>query len=224
MFSFITYNHKKSGDTCNPLAGTCQHGCEYCWANNLKKIYPNLKEKYSGKCRIILKEFNLISKFTKKDFVFLCDMTDLFGEWVPSELIQLILDTVAKSPAQFLLLTKNPKRYLEFSIPPNCVCGATIETDLDITPSFAPPPPERIVAMINLKHPRKMVSVEPIMKFSPLFGEMLLKIKPDLIAIGYDNYNHGLMEPTLTMTMMLENTLEDAGIKIYQKTIREKSP
>ncbi len=227
MFPFIT-------QTWNPLGGECLHKCGvtatnpqgYCWATALKTKYPNLKNKYGGKPRIIDKEFNRIKAFKENDFIFVCDMTDLFGEWVSSELIQKILDAIqagvkANSHTQYLLLTKNPKRYLEFTIPDNCVCGATIETDIDGWEVGAPPVSERISAMRKLNH-QKMISIEPIMEFNiDCLSDEARAIMPDFVAVGYDNYNHGLDEPTLAKTNELIEELEHSDIKVYRKTLRK---
>lgn len=59
--------------------------------------------------------------------VFVCSMADLFGEWVPDEWIQAVFNSIETAPDwwNFLLLTKNPERYLELEFPPNCWIGAT---------------------------------------------------------------------------------------------------
>lgn len=214
MFPFIT-------KTWNPLGGECLHHCSYCWAKQLIKKYD--MQKYTGKPYIIDKE--MARQFKETDYVFVCDMTDLFGQWVPKELIQRILDHLQKrvnanSHAKFLLLTKNPARYLEFKIPDNCVCGATIESDIDhqLTGS---PETSRLAAMAELDH-EKMISIEPIMTFDPeRFPLWIAKVNPDFVAVGYDNYKCGLIEPSLHDTIRLVRLLEDSGIKVYRKTLRE---
>jgi len=46
--------------------------------------------------------------------IFVCAMSDMFGEWVPDEWIQLIFEECRKYPKHmYLFLTKNPKRYIE---------------------------------------------------------------------------------------------------------------
>lgn len=213
MFSFITA-------TWNPLGGECLHKCSYCWARALAERY--MHKKYQGTPRLITHE--LTRKFAKTDFVFVCDMTDLFGHWIPSEIIQAILNYIQTSPATFLLLTKNPARYLEFKLPKNCVAGATIETDYYPTEgvSNAPHPTRRIEAMQALKH-RKMVSIEPVMYYSDDFAEEIIDIHPEFVAVGYDNYNHELQEPFLCeIEEDLIPLLEKNGIKVYKKTMRER--
>jgi DNA repair photolyase len=214
MFPFIT-------KTWNPLGGECLHNCVYCWAKKLSKKY-NMK-KYMGKPTLNTKELN--KNFTKDDFVFVCDMTDLFGVWVPIEIIQAILDCIAKSSAKFLLLTKNPIRYRYFNIPENAVAGTTIETDMTLDDSQAPPVGLRIAVMESLKQcftpKHTMISIEPIKHFSREFAQSIISGKPDFVAVGYDNYNNNLIEPSLENTILLIKELENAGIKVYKKTLRE---
>jgi protein gp37 len=45
--------------------------------------------------------------------IFVCDMADLFGDWVPDEWIQAVFEACAAAPQHtYLFLTKNPKRYI----------------------------------------------------------------------------------------------------------------
>jgi protein gp37 len=209
MFPFIT-------TTWNPLGGECKHECSYCWAKQLTKKYN--MQKYTGQPTLNTKES--YRTFKPTDFVFTCDMTDLFGSWVPSEMIQAVLNMVEVSPAKFLLLTKNPIRYLEFKLPKNAVAGATIESDIGRN-GFAPKLFSRIEAMRQVKH-AKMVSIEPIMDFSENFPYAIVSTKPDFVAVGYDNYNNGLPEPSLDRTKDLIAVLQDWHIKVYEKTMRER--
>jgi len=204
MFPFIT-------KTWNPVGGECGIGCYYCWARQLIKKYG--MKKYQGEPRLFISE--LQKTFTKDDFVFVCDMRDLFEPNVPSAMIQQVLNYIAKSSATFLLLTKNPHRYLEFAIPQNCVCGATIETDIDGRIG-------RFISMRELKHPRKMIAIEPIMEFTPEFQDWIFSICPEFIAVGYDNYGNHLSEPELEDVLALIHGCENRGVRVYRKTLREK--
>lgn len=232
MFPFVN-------KTWNMAAMECLHACSYCWATALKKgklkdapRYVELRrmiEEYGSKvkpCILIEKELNRV--FRAGDFVFVEDMGDLFGSWVPSDWIRQVFKAISYSDlaAKFLLLTKNPRRYLEFKglIPQNCICGTTIETT-ESTRSFsqAPPPAERFQAMKELNHPHKMVCVEPVVKFNPSkFFEWLTWIPNlEMVVVGYDNYNNHLEEPALKTTMKLINDLRKAGIHVTTKTLRE---
>lgn len=212
MFPFIT-------QTWNPIGGECKQNCSYCWAKKLIKKYG--MQKYIGEARLFTSE--LAKVFKHDDFVFACDMTDLFGSWVPREIIQRVLDRMLTSQATFLLLTKNPSRYLEFDLPKNCVAGATIESDCDHLVSLgAPKVIDRLYAMRQLKHPHKMISIEPIMRFSEKFFDYLMMCNPEFVAVGYDNYNNGLDEPQLSEAEGLIALFELNKVKVYRKTLREK--
>lgn len=215
MFPFITIPNF------NPLSGECHHNCygNKCWAKRLARQYKMVK--YQGEPRLI--DAELEREFKPDNFVFVCDMLDLFGDWVPAWTIQRILDQIRLSQATFLLLTKNPQRYLEFDIPKNCVCGATIENDFDdYHESVAPSKHDRFEVMWTLQHKRKMLAVEPILQFCENnFFEWILKVKPKFVAVGYDNYGNHLPEPSLEQTLRLIRGLESEGITVFRKTLRE---
>jgi protein gp37 len=200
--------------------------------DTLKKLFPGVAAKYSGAPRIDPKEFRRIGKFTEKDFVFLCDCTDLFGSWVSSEFIMGVLDAVRGSSAKFLLLTKNPARYVDLAMqnmdvfPENVVLGCTVESDLYHGVSKALRPLERLddMAMLaDLVDNRLFFSVEPVLKFSEGFFDLLTRRKRELwgVAVGYDNCHKKLPEPRLADTERLIADLEAAGVTVYRKSLRE---
>jgi DNA repair photolyase len=221
MFPFIT-------KTWNPLGGECLHKCRYCWMNELKQKFPGLKAKYSGEPRIYDKELAKAKKFTEDDFVFVCDCTDLFGHWVPTIFIRKVMFEILNSPAKFLLLTKNPQRYGQYimetcdQIPKNCILGCTVESDVDHILS-GQPEKHRLAEMqnySNIGYP-VMLSIEPIMGFTRKFIDRIYQVKPKFVAVGYDNYENGLVEPSLAETCALIAWLAAAKIKVYRKTLRE---
>src|SRR5690606_37459529 len=125
MFDNIT-------ETWNPVVG-CLHSCTYCWARRLAETKLKNIERYKDGFKPKLVEKELNKKFYKQS-VFVSDMGDLFGEWVPAKWIVEVIEAIKKSPSSnFLFLTKNPKHYYEFLdlYPGNVVLGATIETNRD---------------------------------------------------------------------------------------------
>lgn len=236
MFPFIT-------KTVNPLGGNCPHDCSYCWAKTFSERYN--MQKYQG--GMLLYEKVLNKKFTEKDFVFVQDMSDLFAECVPSRIILKVLDWIREQPkTKFLLLTKNPKRYYRFAydheFSNNVMLGATIETnwccfgekaEIDYTQfSKAPYPSDRLTSLMAIKGTYNLpvfVSIEPIMDFGnnswegtlTTFADELKLLNPWAVAVGYDNYGNSLPEPKLTKTLDLIRQLEENGIKVYKKKIRE---
>lgn len=227
MFPFIT-------KTWNPLGGECLHGCAWCWAKALIKQYNFAS--YQGAPKLL--ENKLQETFAPEDFVFVGSMVDLFGEWVPPRMIQLIIDRVAFiGRAQFLFLSKNPQRFLEFDWKPHMIAGITLETNRDNLVFNAPTRTDRIEAFSRFQG-RKFVSIEPILDFD-LGGlvHAIEKIKPEFVAVGYDNYRHGLPEPSLAKTEVLIRLLEHSNaikgipqiegesvktVKVFRKTLREK--
>jgi len=220
MFNIVT-------GTWNPISG-CEFSCVYCWARELALTKLKNAQRYSKGFRPCLNEVEFDCKFTKGDFIFVSDMGDMFGEFIPDTWIRKVLNRVNQFPdADFLFMTKNPRRYSSLLpyIPKNVVLGATIETtENEIVQvdriSNSPLPTERYQAMKELEWDRKLISIEPIMDFNiELFVEWIKDIDPLVIYVGYDNYGHKLREPTLEKTNSLLNNLPDTSL-IIRKTIR----
>ena len=221
MFSFIT-------GTCNPLGGVCPGLCSYCWAQSekgLAKRYGHIK--YQGPPRLYAEV--LRRRYREGDFIFDCDMRDKYSPDVPDEMIHRVYEWQAASPeAVWLDLTKYPTRYpgLLRYVPGNVVLGATIETDLCISPgiSRAPQPSLRLEAMERVARNTRnelFVSVEPIMSFRlEEFAGSLKRIDPWMVAVGYDNYGNTLPEPPLEETERLIELLEEFTY-VERKTIRK---
>jgi hypothetical protein len=156
--------------------------------------------------------------------IFVSDMGDLWGEWVPNEWIKKVLKAVEQSPdATFLFLTKNPVRYYEFlhQMPDKVVLGTTIESNRQLVgTSKAPPVFWRAWAMTHLDFRPKMVSIEPILDFDmEPFVRMIQLIHPEFVYCGMDNWNHHLPEPTLEKTQLLITELRKFT-EVREKTIR----
>ena len=120
--------------TWNPVTG-CEHGCPYCYARDIAArfykpeigfkphFYPNRLE---APCNMPSPPKGC--EIGERN-VFTVSMGDLFGEWVPQEWIDSVLDAVRRAPAwNFLFLTKNPARYLTIDFPENAWVGATADT------------------------------------------------------------------------------------------------
>ena len=213
--------------TWNPVVG-CRHDCTYCWARRLSqtklKHLPQYKDGFNPK----LVEAAFKRRFKDGEVVFVSDMGDLWGDWVPDEWIRRVLQHISKFPnTWFLFLTKNPQRYHDFinEIPSNAILGATIETNRDHIArmvSRAPEPSRRYESMKKLSWNNKIVSIEPILDFDmEVFLEWIMDINPILVYVGYDNYNNKLPEPPLSKTIRLIRELRSNGVNVDTKTIRE---
>lgn len=232
MFPFIT-------KTWSPIAGgfsveenkiyACPYRCSYCWANILINKFPkgNLGKKYTGPYRF--HEPAVRPWFKADSFIFVQCMSDIGAPDIPTKVVARVLEYIRSQPGvQFLLLTKSDGFYIEYvhEIPDNCVCGITMETDQSISDkiSYAPHPQKRLDSLIWLKsyYPqmRTFICIEPIMDFSGDFPEHIRRAEPWAVAVGYDNYNRDLPEPTLSKTRGLISELEKYTV-VYTKTMRE---
>lgn len=220
MFNIVTA-------TWNPISG-CLYNCNYCWARDLAITKLKNSHRYSKGFKPSLNETEFRSKFGKGDLIFVSDMGDMFGDFIPDQWIKQVLDYIRQfSEADFLFMTKNPKRYLTLSpiMPKNAILGATIETNYneivqtDIV-SKAPTPSERYEAMKALDWDRKIVSIEPILDFNlNTLTKWIEDINPLIVYVGYDNYCHKLREPTLKQTNELLSRFPETSL-VIRKTIR----
>lgn len=186
----------------NPVVG-CKHGCKYCWARSLATTRLRRYKKYKNGFKYHLDKKEINRKFKRKN-VFVSAMGDLFGDWVSSKWIKRVLKTIGKSPnTNFLLLTKNPKRFTEFkNFPDNVILGTTIETNrkYDVTSAHTTHPPQsrhrRYMVMKTLQWDHKFVAMEPLMDFDlNIFEKWIQNINPEKVSISFDNYNHGIISP-----------------------------
>ena len=120
MYEFITH-------TWNPIKGKCSHDCSYCY---MKQITPQANAPR-------LAEYELKTNLGNGYFIFIGSSTDMFANDIPSEWITKVLDYCKQEHEEghknaFLLQSKNPKRFLEFTDHPivkRCVFGTTIESN-----------------------------------------------------------------------------------------------
>lgn len=120
--------------TWNPVTG-CLHGCKYCYARRIaerfggKQKYVNIFEENEpvigedGKALAYPHSFSpTLLRYRLNDYIdkkgrniFVCSMADLFGKWVPDSWIEEVFAACEKAPQHnYLFLTKNPGRYIEF--------------------------------------------------------------------------------------------------------------
>ncbi len=199
--------------TRNYLAGECSHKCNYCYINSMKERFPNLKERYSGKIKLLDRE--LTKREGTGNTIFVQDMGDLFAEVVPSEFILKILRHLRDYPLNtYLFQTKNPKRYFEFQdkFPNNSIFGTTIETSYEDEIkkiSNAPSISQRKYWITRLKFGEVFVTIEPIINFNLSdFVEILKDIRPNFVNIGADSKQSNLNEPNGKKIKQFINSLK----------------
>ena len=226
MFPFVTAKT-------NPIGGKCFYDCYDlgCWAKDFATRYH--MEKYAREEPFIVWK-ELERKFKPSDFVFIGDMNDHLGSWVPSAYIKTVIDLLCRTQpdVHFLWHTKNAHRYgqlweegIEFPI--NCTLGCTVETNRAyVGVSKAVFAPVRLQQMALLKSfgisNDVLLTAEPIMDFDlDEFAKSLIAVKPWAVAVGYDNYGCKLPEPSLEKTLQFIGLLERAGVRVFRKSLRE---
>ena len=88
--------------------------------------------------------------------IFVCSMADLFGDWVPDSWIDEVFEACERAPQHnYLFLTKNVKRYIEYGVPiaDNMWYGTSI-TKWDEVARF-----DHLPAICNT-----FVSIEPLLE------------------------------------------------------------
>jgi DNA repair photolyase len=207
--------------TWNPFVG-CLFQCTYCWARRLAETKLKDSPRYRDGFQPKPVEEELTRQFKPGEFVFVSDMGDI--AWASRSWVVEILERIMRFPqTDFLLQSKNPRKFSEWHlyVPANVYLGTTIETTEDYGFTKAPPPWERYLALASLRHPRKFISIEPIMDFRlDLLTEWIEKIGPDIVEVGYDNYNNRLTEPKLDKTLELIQRIGQFT-KVEKKTIRK---
>jgi len=196
--------------TWNPITG-CLHNCVYCWARRRSRRLAAMGvEPYKTHgFKPAFADWRLRQRLPRHDMVFVSDMGDMWGDWVPSGWIESVLRALRTRPNVFFFLTKNPRRYHEFlgMFTENMLLGATIETNRPYKVTKAPKPRDRYEAMRDLDWGHKAVVIEPILDFDPEFIDWIREIRPEIVRIGYDNYDNRLPEPRLEKTMALKREL-----------------
>lgn len=197
----------------NPVTG-CKHACPYCYAEDIanrfykEKFEPTYRpERLSAPVNTPFPEEASKTDIGEKN-VFVCSMADLFGEWVPNEWINTVLESVTNSPKwNFLFLTKNPKRLLDFSFPDNAWVGTTVDKQ------FRVPVAEDIFK--NVDAPVKFLSCEPMIE-ELTFSDMSMF---DWVIIGGNSGNHRMppSQPKWSWVEKLFNMARRDGVKVYFK-------
>ena len=210
--------------TWNPVTG-CSYACQYCYARDIgdrfqggfePKFHP---ERLSAPINTRLPTDTGNGNLN----VFVCSMAELFGDWVPQEWIDQVIESCTKAPEwNFIFLTKNPKRLIGIKWPRNAWVGTTVDCQSRVSSAVA--------AFDELNtHPYRPVvtflSCEPMNERLD-FGDRGLHAF-DWIIIGGRSVSSRMpaFQPEWEWVEKLHNEARAAGCKIYWKpnlTVRPK--
>ncbi|WP_297211634.1 MULTISPECIES: DUF5131 family protein [Thermodesulfovibrio] len=91
----------------------------------------------------------------KPSKIFVVDTGDMFGNWIPEEWIEQILEVVRKCDWHtFQFLTKNPERLSKYKFPDNSWVGTSVNSDRD---------KEKADTIKKAKARIKFLSIEPLL-------------------------------------------------------------
>ena len=138
---------------------------------------------------------------------------------MPDEWINKIIESVSTNPQwNFLFLTKNPKRYLDFEFPENCWLGATADTQ------------ERADSACDAFQKLEDTGIWQGIKFlscEPLREKICFTVKIDWLIIGAQSRSSGMpeMQPEWEWVESLSDQARNTGAKRFFKpnlTVRPK--
>jgi len=207
MYEFITH-------TWNTVKGACYHDCVYCYMKSIAKRYKKPQPPP------FFDEKELKTNLGNGNFIFVGSSNDLFASNIPEEWIEKTLEHCDKFDNKYLLQTKNPARFEEFSgyFRSSDILVTTLETNRHYPiMENVPHPYDRVRAMERLNI-SAMITIEPIMDFDfPYFVEMIKQCKPQQVNIGADSGNNNLPEPSKEEVLELISELEKFTI-VKQKS------
>ena len=191
--------------------------CSYCYANKLangrlKALYLSNPFVMAGDDtdpfapRSWIRRLQEPLHLKKPSKIFVCDMGELFGNWVFEDAQGFIFNTIKKCPKHiFQLLTKQPQNLIKFSpFPDNCFVGVSATTNSDFL--------RAIDYLPYVKASIKFISFEPLL--APIPDANLTGI--DWIIIGGKSGKDPFYPPP-TWRQAIENEADKLGIPIFEK-------
>ena len=223
----------------------CTHGCAYCAFNSTLSRAKKADKTPCNDCRTYTPHAHLevLKKTPKKTPEGTFSTIALNGDvcFAPDEVFHAIIEYCKKwSDRTFLLQSKNPARFIDFTFPDNVMLGTTLETNrsgfgsmskynyyglrykdyADI--SSAPFPVDRAEAMLHIIN-KTTLTLEPLVDFDlEKFYQMIMKINPFIVWIGYVSKpeKNVLPEPPINKVRTLIMRLRNAGIDVREKDLR----
>ena len=174
------------GYTWNPITG-CLNGCPYCYARKLaygrlRSRYlanrtiagiEHIPLDREGMAMLLQRQtdpfyprfwqnridelyFAPVNQQAKG--IFVCDMGELFGVWIPREWQEEIFDCIKLNPQhRFYLLTKQPQNLIKFSpFPPNCYIGVSVTRNNQLA--------DALKYLRQIEATVKFISFEPLLE------------------------------------------------------------
>ena len=216
----------KDVKTWNPIVG-CRFNCIYCKPSFQRQA--KRRRKWCELCYKYIPHFHpeRLDRVPKAKTIFACAFGDIY--FAKLEWLEKVIEVIRRHEDKtFFLQTKNPEVFIDMEmtmeLPDNLILGITLETNRDdmytkYNISKAPTPFERYNTFRMVKHPRKFVTVEPILDFTKDLVYWIRDIKPEFVYVGYDTHNCRLPEPESEKTLELLRRLREFT-EVREKEIR----
>ena len=221
--------YRKSIKQWNPFVG-CKHECRYCvssFQRQMKRQKQNCMDCYNFKVHTHPERLNVSLPVTKYlQFIFTCSNGDV--AFCETSYLEKIVDRIKNEPNKhFLIQSKNPKTFERIKFPNNVILGTTLETNRDElykkhNISKAPLPSKRYKNFLQVNHPIKMVTIEPVLDCDiSVMIDWIRDIDPVMVWLGYDSKNNNLPEPPHQKFMDLYWELGKNGYLVILKKVKK---
>lgn len=141
-------------------------GCKHCYAETMnRRLGTGLPYAATWKPQVYLDEKALLLplRWRKPRRIFVCSMTDLFGEWVPNGVLRSVWQAMTNAQQHtFMVLTKRPERMRHWLMEmwqreplPNVWLGVSVEDQATAD--------ARITELCGIAAAKRFVSCEPLL-------------------------------------------------------------
>ena len=215
----------------NPFIG-CKFRCTYCVPSfqRIVKWVARMQKSGCKGCQGFLPHEHpgrLTQRLPGDAIIWPCAHGDI--SFARPDYIKRVIERTKEYPKKtFYWQSKSPKCFEQYlsCFPENTILLTTLETNRDEQYnqiSRAPVPSVRFDAFLNIKWPRKIVTIEPILDFDgDEFLGWMWELMPESVWIGYNSKAKSvkLPEPPTEKTLKFIKLLESKGITVKRKTMR----
>jgi hypothetical protein len=209
----------------SPFQG-CNFECKYCEQSFQRQAKRKLHDCLECYCYEPHYHPERLKKVPNAGVVAVCGNSDV--AFCNPDFMHKIVDVMQQDEKKgriWFVQSKKPsclEPYLN-DFPRNTVLLTTLETNRDegyAKVSKAPPPSVRYEMFSNLRYPRKVVTIEPIMEFDfEIFLNWIVNIQPEAVYIGFESsrYEMPFTEPHMEKVLNFIAALRTRRIRVLTK-------
>ncbi len=174
------------------------------WPERLKELPQTKPRDYEGGRTGVIRQ-----RYTTPKGIFVCNMCEFFGEWIPTNWQEEVLKAVKANPQhRFYFLTKQPWNVTQFSpYPDNCWIGVTI-CDPQMANNAWKSYFDKFIAKV------KFISFEPLLEDLSALGEFIIP-NADWVVIGSQTKPY--KPPKKRWVQALVEAADRAGVPVFLK-------